>query len=156
DELNGWLYEVQWQPQALAPAHSGDGQLDGRPGRLLIVADDGGFSAALCADLERRGWACVGVPSTGDPAWFRPLLAGPLRGDRGPCRGILYLCGLDTALPAAAEPALVGLLQLVQALAQTGWRDAPRLWVVTRGAQAVGQYTTALAVAQAPLWGLGR
>ncbi|HEY3057490.1 MAG TPA: beta-ketoacyl reductase, partial [Chloroflexota bacterium] len=38
---------------------------------------------------------------------------------------------------------------------QVGWRDAPRLWLVTRGAQSVLPGDQ-LEISQAPLWGLGR
>ena len=44
---------------------------------------------------------------------------------------------------------------LVQALVALPWRDLPRLWLVTRGAQAVGT-TPRVSPAQAPLLGLGR
>src|SRR5258708_31243520 len=48
------------------------------------------------------------------------------------------------------------MLLLAQALAQMGWRDAPRLWVLTRGAQVAGPADKRAEVAQAPLWGLAR
>jgi NADPH:quinone reductase-like Zn-dependent oxidoreductase/acyl carrier protein len=46
------------------------------------------------------------------------------------------------------------VLALVQTLAGMGYRDAPRLWLVTRGAQAVGGGDPSLM--QAPILGLGR
>ena len=49
-----------------------------------------------------------------------------------------------------------GALHLVQALARAEGAAPPRLWLVTRGAQAVGAAPAPLAVGQAPLWGLGR
>src|SRR5258708_26873813 len=48
------------------------------------------------------------------------------------------------------------MLLLAQALAQMGWRDAPRLWVLTRGAQVAGPADKRAEVAQGPLWGLAR
>src|SRR5262249_55290455 len=45
-------------------------------------------------------------------------------------------------------------LETVQALAGMGYRNAPRLWIVTRGAQAVA--SGAVTLADAPLVGLGR
>jgi myxalamid-type polyketide synthase MxaE and MxaD len=60
------------------------------------------------------------------------------------------------ALAAAQALGSTSALSLVQALAQTGWRDAPRLWLVTRGAQAVLPGQLVPGAAQAPLWGLAR
>ena len=64
----------------------------------------------------------------------------------------------DTIEADTIEAALVrgcdSVLFMVQALAGMGWRNAPRLWLVTRGAQAVGDGD--VAVNQAPLLGLGR
>src|SRR5262249_30740961 len=37
-----------------------------------------------------------------------------------------------------------------------GWRDPPRLRLVTRGGQAVGDGAAPIAMAQAPLWGFAR
>src|SRR2546428_6313403 len=77
-----------------------------------------------------------------------------------PCRGIIHLWGLDLILPESPidEPPAQGyssVVYVVQALAQAGWRDAPRLWLVTRGAQTVAP-DDAPAVVQSPLWGLAR
>jgi acyl transferase domain-containing protein len=49
----------------------------------------------------------------------------------------------------------VAALKLVQAIAQTEWAERPRLWFITQGAQAVAD-DSSLALAQTPLWGLGR
>src|SRR5262249_51954083 len=43
-----------------------------------------------------------------------------------------------------------------QALIGAGWVQQPRLWLVTRGAQPVSSELSASAIAQSPLWGLGR
>ena len=107
------------------------------------------------------------------PATFEGLVRDAL-GDTAPYRGVLHLLALDAApgpaaaeradddepavvaLQTAAERAYAGALHLAQALCRAGLRDAPRLWLVTRGAQAVGPEPAPLALAQAPLWGLGR
>jgi acyl carrier protein len=44
----------------------------------------------------------------------------------------------------------------VQQLARTESPDLPRLWLMTRGAQAAADTCSPVAVAQSPLWGLGR
>lgn len=100
-----------------------------------------------------------------------------------PCRGILHLWSLDAPTvqspqskvrspdPLTQDPGLRtqdhGLLQgcvsvtyLVQALSRLEWEMPPQLWLITGGAQALGEQTVPsrhpIAVAQAPLWGLGR
>src|SRR5205085_139912 len=82
--------------------------------------------------------------------------------------GILHLWSLeavrdtqDTTLASLEEAQILGssnVLLLVQALAKALAKadlpHPPRLWLVTGGAQAVGEQP--VSVAQAPLWGLGR
>ena len=48
------------------------------------------------------------------------------------------------------------MLDVVQVLAEAGGAEPPRLWLVTRGAQAVGERPLPISLAQSPLWGLGR
>ncbi len=72
---------------------------------------------------------------------------------------MVYLRALDATggggeLPATAVAATAEALALVQALDVTS--PAPRLWLVTRGAQPVAERGGDLALAQSPLWGLGR
>jgi acyl transferase domain-containing protein len=48
------------------------------------------------------------------------------------------------------------VLRLVQAMAVADKTNTPRLWLITQGAQPVMPVSESLAVAQSPLWGLGR
>ena len=64
---------------------------------------------------------------------FRRLLADAFDTPQPRCRGIIHLWSLDApqevtpvALAVAQELGLVSTLHLVQALAQTGWREPPR------------------------------
>ena len=76
--------------------------------------------------------------------------------------GVVYLWSLDipAVLSAGLEPGVLvtkacsSVLYLTQALAQAGWRDAPRLWLVTRGAQVVEPGQATIALAGASIWGL--
>ena len=90
-----------------------------------------------------------------------------LEGERG-LAGIVYLCAIDAAeppdvpAPSADEAFRVAqerqwgrALSVAQRFAHDGGRAAPRLWFVTRGAQAVTGEEL-VSVAQAPVWGLGR
>jgi acyl transferase domain-containing protein/acyl carrier protein len=173
EDLDGWLYEVRWETKELeAPIPS---SLDQR-GSWLVFADAGGVGKALQKSLEEHGEACVSV-SPGDeylqeepgfyrldPAnteHFRRLLAELTEADSLPLKGVVYLWGLEGDPPADAlidslEEARVlgctGALHLVQAL--TRLDVAPRLWLVTRETQPVGD--NPVSVDQAPLWGLGK
>lgn len=59
-------------------------------------------------------------------------------------------------LEAAQNLGCGSVLLLVQELARAESPDLPRLWLITRGAQAAGEIRSSLSLAQSPLWGLGR
>jgi NAD(P)-dependent dehydrogenase (short-subunit alcohol dehydrogenase family)/acyl carrier protein len=94
------------------------------------------------------------------------LFSAALGPGQPPCHGIVHLWSLDvpaapefstTSLEAAQMQNCGSALHLVQILAQSEWPERPRLWFATQGAQPVveAQLGT-MAVAQSPLWGLGR
>ncbi|WP_438004842.1 SDR family NAD(P)-dependent oxidoreductase [Sorangium sp. So ce321] len=168
------LYSVAWhrsQP-ALPPAAP-------RPSRgaWLLLLDRAGTGEELAALLRQRGDVCVcAVPgertasledgryevNLSDSKALSALLDDAFEGDAA-CRGVVHLVGLNAAAAEATTPEtlegdlrLAGLsaLSLAQALSRKGWRDAPQLCLVTRGAQTVAE-TAPVAVAQAPLWGVG-
>nr|AQW44892.1 polyketide synthase [Corallococcus coralloides] len=176
-ELAEWVYQVDWEPQALPDSLAWP---EKSPGTWLLLADKRGAARGLRALLEARGESCVVVsPGTAyravepghyevdprDAAHLRRLLGDALPPGAPACRGVVHLWSLDSAsnealTPEALEEArrlgTTGVLHLVQALARTGWRDAPRLWLVTQGARSVGPRQEPVNVAQAPLWGLGQ
>ncbi|HZR98777.1 MAG TPA: type I polyketide synthase, partial [Chloroflexota bacterium] len=174
-----WLYELAWEPKPRAAGQPA--ALPSARGAWWVFMDRGGTGEAVARRLEAAGARCVrafradacGV-APGDPARvsldpttpdaFKHTIGEALDA-AGPCRGIVYLWGLDLPAaeglaPAALEQDLLGcdaVLYLAQALAALPAGEPPRLWVVTRGAQPVGAAGAGpLAVAQAPLWGLGR
>jgi hypothetical protein len=86
-------------------------------------------------------------------------------GDGPPLRGVIHMWSLDARAPEEAGPAALdeaarlgcgSVLHLVQQLARRAAPEPPSLWLLTRGAQYVGEGQTGCAVAQAPLWGLGK
>lgn len=139
---------------------------------------------ALAASLEASGAACilvyadVGIPrysSTGGeeantwhldpakPADFERLFEEAFPEATPPLAGIVHLWSLDipatpdltTEKLAAAQVLGCGsVLHLVQAGIEHNL--SARLWLVTRNAVGIEQEQDALAVAQAPLWGLGK
>ncbi|HEY1278364.1 MAG TPA: type I polyketide synthase, partial [Acidimicrobiales bacterium] len=134
------LYELAWPP---AP---GDGA---RPhGPVVIVGDGGGLGPALAGRPEADGARVLVVPSTSESDLTALVTSTG-------ARDIVYLAALDTPAlgtvpdPATAiRPVLAGAIAAARAM-----RGNPaRLWLVTRGAQAIEG--PAAAPEQAPLWGL--
>jgi acyl transferase domain-containing protein/NADPH:quinone reductase-like Zn-dependent oxidoreductase/NAD(P)-dependent dehydrogenase (short-subunit alcohol dehydrogenase family) len=127
--------------------------------RWLVLADTAGIGARLAARLRAAGEAVEAVESSDDDgvAGLAAVFGAP-----GPLAGVVDCRGLDLrdGAPAAGARsreaqarACRGLLRLVQDLAARAL--APRLWIVTAGAQPVGGATDVSNAAQATLWGLG-
>ncbi|MEE8522653.1 MAG: SDR family NAD(P)-dependent oxidoreductase, partial [Thermoanaerobaculia bacterium] len=171
--IEDWLYEIEWRHRPLQDV--GEAMAGGR-GEWLIFADQGGLGQRLAELLEQEGESCTlvfpGESSTGEGADVRridPALPQDLERllkSVAPCRGVFHLWSLDaasgeglsTASLAAAQVLGCGsVLHLLQALPSAGGLAAGgRLWLVTRGAQAVASEPAVPGIAQAPLWGLGR
>ncbi|WP_437819486.1 SDR family NAD(P)-dependent oxidoreductase [Sorangium sp. So ce1078] len=179
DELDACVYTVAWrraEPPREPPRAEGSAR-----GAWLLLADRSGTGEALEALLGARGERCVRVEAgrayaraaadryTIDPAAredYRRLL-GDAFGEEGSCRGVVHLFSLDAAPFEATTPRTldadlrrgsVSAAYLAQAIVRQGFRDVPRLWLVTRAARAVASdpHRGAVEAAQAPLWGLGQ
>ncbi|WP_338866152.1 type I polyketide synthase [Myxococcus stipitatus] len=176
-ELSEWMYQVAWEEQSLPEPLTWP---ETTPGTWLLLADQRGAARGLRALLEARGESCVMV--TPGPAYratgagcfevdprnaehLRRLLVDAVPQGAPACRGVVHLWSLDIAsnealTPVALESArhlgTTAVLHLVQALARAGWRDSPRLWLVTQAARGEGPGRERVNVAQAPLWGLGQ
>ncbi len=168
DPSADWLYNLAWLPQPhtdavhLKDQHQwlivADHLHDAQPLADAIGACGGICTLALseaAAAAERR---FCGVEA--EPEAFRPVLQSLTGAGGRPCRNIVVLAeGLpaDDASPlSSTTEQWARVVALAQALAQAGWRDAPRLWLVTRGTQAVTPDDRVSALSSAPLWGLGR
>jgi acyl transferase domain-containing protein len=141
-----WLHEPQWVVAKQAAV------AEGPPGRWLVVPDRSGFGELLAQALTARGGTCVVAPASELRA------VGP-----EPLRGVVHLGALAAsssdlaraALAASARDACEGALRLAQELARASLAGAPRLRIVTRGAQGVTGREK-LEPLQATLFGLGR
>jgi NAD(P)-dependent dehydrogenase (short-subunit alcohol dehydrogenase family)/acyl carrier protein len=166
-------YEVQWRRQD-RPAASGNGE--GTRGRWLVFADERGVADVLSQRLAVAGGTCVNVVpglrleriAKGEwrvdperPEDYGALLEDVLRD--GPVRGVVHLWSLRSAgsrdlsletLRHAQQLGCESVLHLAQAMAKVEARM--KLWLVTRGAQAVGENVLSVEVAQAPLAGLAK
>jgi myxalamid-type polyketide synthase MxaE and MxaD len=175
--LDDWLYAFHWQSKGHA---AGEPSASSSRGSWLIFTDRGGVGDALSALLQARGDQGILIApgdsyeqTDGGHYRIRPerpedisrLFRAALVSDQPGCRGVVHLWSLDAAGPEETTAASLtaaqtlgcgSVLLLVQELARTESPDPPRLWLITRGAQAVGETRSLLSVAQSPLWGLGR
>jgi phthiocerol/phenolphthiocerol synthesis type-I polyketide synthase D len=179
EDLASWLYDISWVERAIEPIASRQ-----EPAKWLILADRAGVGEQLAEALREQQTECL-LAYTGasgrtkhsgdrivDPALpdeMRRLVGEALAGSL-PVRGVVHLWSLDaTATDAASLEALerdqavaVGsALHLAQALASAGAPASgaavrPRLWLVTRGAQAVPGARRSLHPQQAAVWGFGK
>jgi NADPH:quinone reductase-like Zn-dependent oxidoreductase/SAM-dependent methyltransferase/acyl carrier protein len=148
--------------------------------RWLILADRQGMGQQLAKRLVARGDHCALAFARGDtngpsneadvldpksPEDMERLLLLHTTGNKEPFYGIVYLWSLDaTPLDELDEISAEGEVQswcggalhLVQALARRAWKEPPRLWLCTRGAQKVDNADKVLSPAAATVWGLGK
>ena len=149
--LRGKLYERIWEPRPLTGTPAAT-----TAGTWLLLGEGGARRDALAAALEAAGQHCVdvdGLPPDGD------------------LRGVVFLAdaaphgtrpdetGLDDADLDGAERTVLGAVGALAAAQDFADRHpgatAPRLWLVTRGGQAVGPHE-APDLRQAALRGFGR
>jgi len=174
-DVSGWFYALDWQPKARSGQRS-TGQ--DRITHWLVLADSGGIGDRLAHLMEKQGQTCV-LASIGqefsvvergrrytlnpaDPEGAKRLLHDLHREIQPGHLGVVYLWGLDVtpvekttvaSLEADRTLACDGVVHLAQALADLA--QPARLWLATRGAQAVGG-ESAVEASQALIWGLGR
>ena len=158
-----WAFEIGWQSLSRST------QPLQRTGRWLVLGDANGLGRALVDQLATegatvrhavRGPAFSTAESTwqldpSDPGQVRELLAEVTRA--GALTGVIALWPLEqppaapgtTVLETAHREVIAPLLGLAQAMTDS----TARLWLLTRGAQAVSGSVPDLT--QAPAWGLG-
>jgi hybrid polyketide synthase/nonribosomal peptide synthetase FtdB len=155
-----WLCTVDWRPtpRVVEPVEPAAGE------RWLIRADRQGVGDALADALEVAGHETLIVHAGPHDVDLASVVDSWLTGSDGAER-VVHLWSLDgptsddttaKGLAAAFSAGPVSVCRLTQTLARLGRTPAPRLWLVTRGAQPVGPEGEVSAVAAAPLWGFGR
>lgn len=179
EALASWLYELRWERQDGTESRSA-AWLEERTGSWVIFADRQGVGQHLAQLLRTNGQQCALVQPAeryGELGSGRyqanPTQASDIQrvisrvqeAYDAPLRGVVHLWSLDVApteqtTTASLEQDLAlstsSALGAIQALARESSARPPRLWLVTRDAQPVTSDNAALAVAQSPLWGLGR
>lgn len=174
--LQHWLYQVEWQPQPRLGAAIGEKNGFQKSGSWLIFTDTKGIGNSLANLLQAQGHHCFLV-QPGDTYQFdsattwsinptrsthvERLIQDVLNMSDRPLKGVIHLWSLDTAEPLtipsleqAQQLGVGSVLHVLQALTKYNPSDSARLWLVTQNAVAIEP--SDLAVAQAPLWGLGR
>ena len=175
--LDDWFYKVSWHPSAGTAAPNLKPPSN-RRGAWVIFADDNGVGAKLAERFEEQGEPCALVfpgkalehlPSgewrvhPGHLKDLEQLIKEVSSVAEGGCAGVIHLWGLDTVvseetalseLHQQQENVCASALHLIQALIHTCSSRLPRVWLVTRGAQAV-DVNESPALVQASLWGLG-
>ena len=173
--IGRWLYTPQWRRTEPSKVQAGSRG----SGRILVLSNQSALAAAVAQQLRAQETAIICVragQSFGridsqtyqinpeDPQDYQTLLR-EVNATEGGCAGIVHMWGLE-ATPVAQTTAdtlardqgrgSISALHLVQALVHSGWRELPRLWLVTAGTQSVDGDRGGIAVAQAPLWGIGK
>lgn len=161
---------VDWRLSHLVPQAS----TSSLRGRWLVLVDDGGAGQQLADLLRERGQEAILVTSAklrgasrGDievvdpvnPLCFDDLLARYFSNSDA-CAGLVHMWSMDgTSTPQFADAQRRGcgaLLHLLQAVGRTNWRDLPRLFLVTRGAQPAGLGGVVSGLDQTPILGMGQ
>jgi acyl transferase domain-containing protein/acyl carrier protein len=154
DRVLNMLHEIVWREAAVPGAE----RMTLAAGRWLILPDRLGVAATLAQALRQTGGAAELLPATDEQAMEQALRAALA----DPCAGVIHMTALDTTLDDSTSPEsllasqqllLSSALRIVQSLSSLSGASVPRLWFVTRGAQAVAQQESANP-AQATLWGM--
>jgi NADPH:quinone reductase-like Zn-dependent oxidoreductase/short-subunit dehydrogenase/acyl carrier protein len=161
--VGDWLFEHTWRPQ---PLEARADEAWPPAGSWLVLSDTTGVGDALVRRLREQGHhvtvALPGPDSETDVARLEALerkLDAAANGT--PLVGVVHLWSLgDEDRAATLEDTLAhgcrSLLHLAQSLGRRRGSTSPRLWVATRGAQAVANAVSAAGVGQAASWGLAR
>ncbi|HEX6563422.1 MAG TPA: acyltransferase domain-containing protein [Chthoniobacterales bacterium] len=142
-------------------------------GSWLIFSDARQLADPIADWLESHGGECVVVRASDnlgssdpsrqsinldDPAEYRRLLE-----TKKSWRGVLHAWSMDAVLKDDLEDlekteqlGCRSLLFLVQALVAAEISGPPKLWILTRGAQAAWKRAGFDSMGQAPVWGFGR
>ncbi|MBO3459428.1 type I polyketide synthase [Aetokthonos hydrillicola CCALA 1050] len=170
-DTSHWLYQIHWQPQSTSPENQ---SIDlTKPGSWLLFSPATGIGKHLAESLEQQGQNCILV-TLGEnyqqldsqhyqinpihASDFPRLLQDSLE-QQPPLRGIVHLWSLQETqdLQKSQELGCGSVLHLVQAIVKNqALKSPPPLWLVTQGAQSVGNKSLPLQYQQSPLWGLGR
>jgi acyl transferase domain-containing protein/acyl carrier protein len=142
-------------------------------GEWLIVADRSPIADALDAQLKSLGdqTALITAAEIFEAALSRSdsklgnLLDRAQHEGSPTLRGVIHLASLDAPsnhslgnreLERAHELGCESAVRLAQTILEREWREPPKIWLVTRGAQPVNAADGLPSLSQAPMWGVGK
>nr|CAD89776.1 MelE protein [Melittangium lichenicola] len=141
-----WFYDVSWPHKARGPGQREASRTSAASSAWLILSDRSGVGQALAERLRAKGEPCTLLHANEEKRFEQVA--------QGAWRGVVHLWTLDGgSLSEVLATGCESLPSLVQGLGQSSSPGA-RLWLVTRGAQAVGKDIPSVTLA--PLWGAGR
>lgn len=170
-----WFYNLQWQEQSYTSEDRS--KVTRKNKNWVIFTDRTGVGQNLSELLRNRGETCLvvnyGETERVDEESFSidPAVAEQMQKlipkiqklvSLAECN-IIHLWSLDVTPPQQITAASLqrdrllsvgSSLHLLQALASCS--EVPKVWLVTRGVQPIKLENRSLAIAQSPLWGLGR
>lgn len=175
--INQLLYKINWEQQAYREQRKKGMSRK----NWLIFDDDDGIGHGLASHLRAAGANCVLVTpgqaykqldtyhyevSPAAHEEFYQLLRESFNEDGEAAIGIVYLWAMlippvneeETQPICSADQDLssIGVLHLIQALTMVKKEASARLWLITKGVHPIEVNDGITALAQAPLWGLGR
>jgi pimaricinolide synthase PimS1 len=175
-----FLYRLQWEARNRNHKQKAIDKSMIGTGIWLIFADLNGWGEVLSKTIKEHEGTCILVFAGSEykqertDTWhlnpYNPSDFGRFFKDLAetkdtPIINIIHLWSLDIAGPTqltstSLESGQVmgcgSVLHLVQALDKEAPLGSPKLWLVTRNAVPAGDDWAALAIGQAPLWGLGK
>ncbi|NET16700.1 MAG: SDR family NAD(P)-dependent oxidoreductase, partial [Okeania sp. SIO1H6] len=179
--LQQLFYGVEWQNQIPKDKYLIKKSIPAtEKGTWLIFSDLGGVGLQLRKIIEESGDRCVMIfpgqtcKKQGRESWeinpseqddFEFLCHEIVATNSDSWKGIVHLWSLESSpsvelttssLEQAQRLGCGSMLHLTQVLVRNFKSISPQLWLITRGSQPVISQTKELAVAQTPLWGLGK
>jgi acyl transferase domain-containing protein len=165
EPLAEWMHRLTWQA---APLDSQQARVPNATGQraLAIFGDDGGFGARLAEKLNAEGRRTFLLPASEligrgpetDDGLVRRIAQRLREEATGGIDAVIHTGSLDAPdanglggddLVRAVVDASGSLLHALQAIVAIGQAEAPRLWVVTRGAEPAN--SADVAIVQSPV-----
>lgn len=165
DEWREWLYTVDWELTPLPEEVVANDAAPENDRYWLLLADEQGVAETVAEQLRSHGDNVVclyaGVLDQADSA--RGMMIQPQNAEEyhrllatlPTVTDVVHCWSLDDTQTADGRSSCETTLYLVQALLQER-TTPPRLWLVTRGAQATSTQDGGTGIAQSALWGLGK
>lgn len=177
--IDSWLYQVDWEEQEpLSLEVKTKKRVPNDSSKWLIFADHQGVSQELARLLKDQGenyclvkygagFTLVGNETAtiapGSQADLVRLMEQVFKERNCKCKGILHLWNLDlpdidrvnlSEIQQTKELGCYSVLNIAKTIEVLGITS--KLWIITRGAQPVGESGANISVMAAPVWGMGR